>query len=158
MLVVNIKSRQYVILLFGLYIMTVLFLSCVDIELLFSGGLIIFQPLIDVSHNLIPLTTIKTYLFNFHSYNFDIWFYNTVGNILLFIPMGALLPILLTKIKKFFFPTVTIIVFFSLTVETVQYASKLGVFDVDDITLNILGGFIGFLIFILFKNWKKSFN
>ncbi|WP_461178319.1 VanZ family protein [Virgibacillus ainsalahensis] len=37
-----------------------------------------------------------------------------------------------------------------------QYVTQLGVFDVDDIILNTLGGYLGFLILVLFK--KRSLN
>ncbi len=83
------------------------------------------------------------------------WFYNTFGNILLFIPMGILLPILIAKRIKF---SLSVIPLFSLTIETLQYFTQLGVFDVDDIILNTLGGYLGFLIFVLFSKGKKIFN
>lgn len=70
---------------------------------------------------------------------------NIIGNIMLFIPYGFIASYLL-KNKKFSVITIlTIIV--SLTIETVQY--YIGrVFDIDDIILNLLGGIIGFLIYI----------
>ena len=70
---------------------------------------------------------------------------NILGNIMLFIPYGFLSSYLL-KNKKFSVITILTIVV-SLTIETVQY--YIGrVFDIDDIILNLLGGIIGFLIFI----------
>lgn len=70
---------------------------------------------------------------------------NILGNIMLFVPYGFLSSYLLNN-KKFSVITIlTLIV--SLTIETVQY--YIGrVFDIDDIILNLLGGIIGFLIFI----------
>ncbi|WP_339215017.1 VanZ family protein [Ornithinibacillus sp. FSL M8-0202] len=61
-----------------------------------------------------------------------------------------MLPILSFKFRKFF-PSIILVILFSLTVELLQYATQLGVFDVDDIILNALGGSIGFLIFIIMK-------
>lgn len=70
---------------------------------------------------------------------------NIVGNIMLFIPYGFIASYLL-KNKKFSVITILTIIT-SLTIETVQY--YIGrVFDIDDIILNLLGGIIGFLIFI----------
>lgn len=149
MFVVNLKISLYVKLLFYLYIIVVLFVSLVNIEFI-SFRMIIFQPLIEAQHNLIPFKTIGNYILNFHNYNFDIWYYNIIGNILLFVPMGILLPTLSTKLKNFF-PSIILIILFSLTVELLQYATQLGIFDVDDIILNALGGSIGFLIFIIMK-------
>ena len=70
---------------------------------------------------------------------------NVVGNIMLFIPYGFLASYLLNN-KKFSIITIlTIIV--STTIEVVQY--YIGrVFDIDDIILNLIGGIVGFLIFI----------
>lgn len=70
---------------------------------------------------------------------------NIVGNILLFIPYGFLASYLLRNNKFSVITILTIIV--SLTIETVQY--YIGrVFDIDDIILNLIGGIIGFLIYI----------
>lgn len=149
MFVINLKISLYVKLLFFLYISVVLFVSLVNIESIYLR-MIIFQPLIEAQHNLIPFTTIGNYIINFHNYNFDIWFFNIIGNILLFVPMGVLLPILSFKFRKFF-PSIILVILFSLTVELLQYATQLGVFDVDDIILNALGGSIGFLIYIIMK-------
>lgn len=70
---------------------------------------------------------------------------NVMGNIMLFIPYGFLASYFLNNKKLSVISILTIIV--SLTIETVQY--YIGrVFDIDDIILNLLGGIIGFLIFI----------
>lgn len=70
---------------------------------------------------------------------------NIVGNILLFAPYGFLASYLLKNNKFSVITILTIIV--SLTIETVQY--YIGrVFDIDDIILNLIGGIIGFLIYI----------
>lgn len=70
---------------------------------------------------------------------------NILGNIMLFIPYGFLASYLLKNKKFSIISILTLIV--SLTIETVQY--YIGrVFDIDDIILNLLGGIIGFLIFI----------
>lgn len=70
---------------------------------------------------------------------------NIVGNIMLFIPYGFIASYLL-KNKKFSVITILTIIA-SLTIETVQY--YIGrVFDIDDIILNLVGGIIGFLIYI----------
>ncbi|WP_010532494.1 VanZ family protein [Lentibacillus jeotgali] len=153
MLVVDLKSKGYVILLFVLYVSVVLLVSFVGINIFFPERL--QGNFSGASHNFVPFSTIETYLFNFKSYNLMTWFYNTFGNILLFIPMGILLPILIAKRIKF---SLSVIPLFSLTIETLQYFTQLGVFDVDDIILNTLGGYLGFLIFVLFSKGKKIFN
>lgn len=70
---------------------------------------------------------------------------NVMGNVLLFIPFGFFNSYIL-KSRRLWYPvTLTLVV--STTIEIVQY--YIGrVFDIDDIILNILGGFIGYLIYI----------
>ena len=69
-----------------------------------------------------------------------------VGNILAFMPLGFFSPILFRR-KRYFIIVVFISGFVSLTVEILQYSLVVGNFDVDDIILNTLGGFIGYIIF-----------
>ncbi len=79
---------------------------------------------------------------------------NLFGNIAAFIPFGFFLPVLCPKCRSVLFT-----VFFSfecsLLVETIQLVSKVGSFDVDDLLLNTIGGFIGCLAFrrSLHKRW-----
>ena len=76
-----------------------------------------------------------------------IWIRNIVGNAILLLPMGILLPLLWTKFRKV--GRVTLFAFlFSLGIETLQLLLTLmgnigRAFDVDDILLNTLGAFIG---------------
>ena len=72
-----------------------------------------------------------------------------VGNIILFIPMGFLLPFI-WQMARDFLKAVLIGLFISLTVESTQllvsdYMYK--VFDVDDILLNTIGTAMGWLIY-----------
>lgn len=70
---------------------------------------------------------------------------NIVGNIILFIPFGFFTSYYLNH-KKAIVPTfITLVV--SLCAEGIQY--HIGrIFDVDDIILNVLGGFLGYLLFV----------
>ena len=70
---------------------------------------------------------------------------NIVGNIVLFIPFGFFTSYYLNH-KKAIVPTfITLVV--SLCAEGIQY--HIGrIFDVDDIILNVLGGFLGYLLFV----------
>ena len=99
--------------------------------------------------NVKPFTTIKLYLNSHGSAEYAI--NNLLGNIIGFIPLGILLPLLFARLRS---ATATIfcVFMFSLAFETFQLFSMLGIFDVDDIVLNTLGGAIGYLIFLLFAN------
>lgn len=84
---------------------------------------------------------------------------NLVGNIIAFMPFGFFLP-LFFNIGKNFFCSIFLSAFFSFLVESIQLATKVGAFDVDDIFLNALGGFIGFLVYYSTKPLldKKIFH
>jgi glycopeptide antibiotics resistance protein len=75
--------------------------------------------------------------------NADIVVRNIGVNILLFVPMGAFLPVLFKKLRKFRW---VILVCFSATVaaELIQFIFILGSFDVDDIILNTAGAAAGY--------------
>lgn len=71
---------------------------------------------------------------------------NIIGNILLFMPFGLFVTAYLDV--RTVFPTVILTFISSLSVEIVQ--KVIGrVFDVDDIILNVFGGFIGAFVYIL---------
>lgn len=68
---------------------------------------------------------------------------NFIGNILLFIPWGFLLPLYFKKLRifrRFILTTLTVI----LLVESVQLFTMLGSFDIEDILLNAIGALTGF--------------
>ena len=67
---------------------------------------------------------------------------NFLGNILLFIPIGLLFPVVARKRKWYW--TIGVGFSFSLLIETIQLITSLGYFDPDDIMLNTLGMTIGF--------------
>ena len=84
----------------------------------------------------------KKYNFKNHTgYNI---FSNIIGNIFLFIPLGiymALMP------RAFQIKEVTAIFFSaSCSIELIQHTFNLGVFDVDDIIYNSLGGITGYTL------------
>jgi glycopeptide antibiotics resistance protein len=81
------------------------------------------------------------------------------GNIIWFIPLGVMLPIVMKR-KKFFL-TIAIGFLFSFTIETIQYLFYKGVAELDDLILNTLGVAIGYSIYQLkqhTRSRKKVFN
>lgn len=69
---------------------------------------------------------------------------NIAGNVLAFSPFGALIRWVRDR-KTNVFVAVGYTFGFSLCIEVVQLITKVGVFDVDDLILNTLGGLIGYL-------------
>lgn len=67
---------------------------------------------------------------------------NFLGNIVLFIPVGVLVPVA-TDWKKMW-KTVVAGISFSLFIEIIQLTTSRGCFDLDDVLLNGLGTVIGF--------------
>ena len=98
-------------------------------------------------------------------HDFMIWFWikNIFGNLILLLPLGLMLPILwkgfrnVTKVILFGF-------FLSLSIEVMQllsvYIGNMGrAFDIDDIILNTIGVYIGYVIYrIITKNEKSILN
>lgn len=84
--------------------------------------------------------------------DWDFLFVNIIGNIAVFMPMGFFVPLLFRNItlKK------TLLIGFlgSLCIEICQIPQK-RVTDIDDLWLNTLGAFAGYLVYILFR---KIFN
>ena len=74
-------------------------------------------------------------------------FENLVGNIVLFIPFGFLLPLCVMLLNAFLFV---------LGIEVFQLFSAFGAFDVDDILLNCLGAVMGYCLYIIAKAIKKQ--
>ncbi len=99
--------------------------------------------------NLTPLLTIRNYLYVIiHRTNDAVLLHcivNLAGNVVLFVPIGCLLPQLFASMRRFprFFITCLGLIFL---VEAVQLFSLLGSFDVDDILLNLAGMTTGFIL------------
>lgn len=91
--------------------------------------------------NLIPFFSYRQAMFDYSVITVS----QLVFNIILFIPIGLLLPLCNDRFKK---AVLTILVGFILTVgvETAQYVFAIGVFDVDDIISNVLGTILGYSI------------
>ena len=99
--------------------------------------------------NLTPFAEIRRYLTNISTLGFRNVALNVLGNIVIFMPMGYALPSLFTKGSRWPLNYVIICATFSITVEVLQFASGTGSADIDDVILNTLGGFLGYLVYAL---------
>lgn len=99
----------------------------------------------DFVYNLVPFQTIKRYIVHHDHFNFEIWFKNLFGNIVLFIPIGIFLPMLNTKYRRVSALTAASIILIAV-VELIQLLSRVGSFDIDDIILNTLGALLGLMM------------
>lgn len=83
---------------------------------------------------------------------------NITLNILLFIPLGFLFPFWSEKLNKFLI-ALSMGLLFSVSVETLQYVMKIGVFECDDILNNTLGVVLGYcLLQILRQLHRKKYS
>ena len=107
------------------------------------------------SYNLIPFTEIKRFWNAKDELGLSASYLNIFGNVIIFIPFGLFLPII-SSVKTNIINTFIFSITLSLAIEIMQYITKTGVFDVDDIILNTLGGIIGYLIIYIFTKRKRK--
>lgn len=105
--------------------------------------------------NFIPFDTILRYIHYSQYFNLDIIIINLLGNLLIFTPMGFLLPLLSKKCRQAWI-VICVGFFSSLAVETIQFVFRVGSADIDDLILNTLGAWLGYLAYksILIKPKK----
>lgn len=100
--------------------------------------------------NFIPFKTIVFYLKGDYV-NLSIAVNNLVGNLILLLPLGLLLPFMFKRCQKL--SSVVAIAFItSLIIEVIQFVLQIGMADIDDVILNSLGAILGY-IFYKFIMW-----
>ncbi len=127
--------REFMNLAFIIYIL-LLYQLLTSTEMNTVGGL-----------NLIPFTEIFRY-----KIGSQLFIYNVIGNILVFIPFGYFVSEYVKASKVSHILLISLIT--SLTVELVQLQIGRS-FDVDDIILNVAGSVLGFLLYIGLSAIKK---
>ncbi len=93
--------------------------------------------------NLIPFQTIRFYLFS-GRVSFTIAAENILGNIIAFVPLGILIPLLRRDLSVVF--TFFTALGLSAAIEITQYFTGLGSSDIDDLILNVFGAMLTCLI------------
>lgn len=107
--------------------------------------------------NLIPFKSTFMYINGFDSqhlldpYNLEIVLMNTIGNIIIFVPFGFLIPLLFKQVNNVKLACKIFIKFIFL-IELLQLFTFTGVFDIDDIILNTLGALIGYCTYAGMKH------
>lgn len=82
---------------------------------------------------------------------------NLAGNIVAFMPFGALIRWVRNKKTSLLCATVHTLLF-SLTIEFVQLVTKVGVFDVDDLVLNTIGGILGYACYFILATINRRWQ
>ncbi len=93
------------------------------------------------SVNIVPFSTIIRYLSGDDIVLSNFALSNVLGNIVLFIPLGVYLT--LFNRDKRLYRNIIYIALISLTAEGIQYIFQIGASDIDDVILNVFGGFLG---------------
>ena len=107
----------------------------------------------------VPLETSRSQLrYARYSHNGNLVRYgvkNLLGNFVLFLPMGIFLPCIFKKLRRIY-KTVPLIMGMVVLVELLQFATKRGFADIDDLILNTAGAAAGYFIFWLVQNSSKT--
>ncbi|MBS6397364.1 MAG: VanZ family protein [Clostridiales bacterium] len=109
----------------------------------------------DYHYNLIPFREIRRYLR--YRNQIGLWrvIWNLAGNVVGFMPFGALLPALRRK-RMGFWKVVLMSFELTLFIEISQLVLRVGSCDVDDMILNVLGGAAGYGLYRLAVLWKET--
>lgn len=120
------------------------------IYILMVFQIVTYQDVISYGNNFIPFKELTRY-----SIGTNLFFKNIIGNILLFMPYGFFASYYLKIDKK---KLLLFLVFlFSLSIECVQLIIG-RCFDVDDILLNLIGGYLGYLVYRLLVNFTNKMS
>ena len=109
--------------------------------------------------NFIPFKTIIEYVQRYIDGYRNLSVLNLLGNFVLFMPMGVLLPCVIRKLDRFWKVTLTVLGMVVM-VEIVQGILRVGSVDIDDVIFNVVGAMIGYgLIRLPFiYNFFKKIN
>ena len=112
--------------------------------LLFLGGLFHMDRGWGGGVNLKPFHTIQSYLRFYRNTGSYVSILNLLGNVLIMVPLGVLVPLLFRRMRHFwsFLPLAALV---SVGVEYLQWRTATGAADVDDSILNFTGAFMGYL-------------
>lgn len=100
----------------------------------------------DYRYNLQLFSEIRRYIVHRDVVGSEYFIVNIFGNIFAFAPFGFMIPSVNAKYNKF--RDVLVLSFLlTLTIESLQLLLKVGIFDVDDLLMNTVGGLIGYVIF-----------
>ena len=108
----------------------------------------VVDPAQPVRFNLIPTTEIRRFWTYRSTLGLRAMAVNLLGNILAFMPLGYLAPMTFPILRR---ASRIILVGFllSLLAESIQLGTRVGSFDVDDVMLNTIGTWAGYLLFLL---------
>lgn len=109
----------------------------------------------EYSYNLVLFKEIGRFIKYRHTLGNVAVFTNLVGNVAAFVPFGFILPVINKKRRSFFL--ISLLTFeLSLLIELTQLVLKVGIFDVDDLFMNTIGGMVGYLVFWIANQYRRK--
>ena len=109
----------------------------------------------EVRLNLRPFAEIGRFWHHRDSLGFRAVFLNLAGNVIGFIPVGFILPVIDRKFSGFFGTLLTGIAL-SVIVEILQLLTHVGICDIDDVILNAAGTIIGYVLFRILRRYERK--
>ncbi len=107
-------------------------------------------------YNIVPFKVINLWIDLIKNNRYYLFYAieNLIGNIVIFIPLGMFIPYLFPKHENFLLFIFTVIISISL-VELIQFVTRYGTGDIDDVILNTTGAIIGYIIYMIIVFNKK---
>ena len=149
------KKKENATLIFGILFMLY---AAMMLWLLFDrpsdGGGLSYWSQVKLNLNLIPLRTVALYIRTLmntgNAYLLRHAIINLAGNVIMFVPLGALLPAIWPTLRKFWKCWLCSAGCIAV-IEILQLFTLLGSCDIDDLILNLVGVSIGFGCYILLR-------
>lgn len=133
-------KRKLIWLAFWIYM-------CVMVYFLFIGERY-GNPYCEYHYNLELFQEIRRFIIYREHVGVVSFLINIFGNVFAFSPLGIFLPLLSCKLRRWWKITgVSFVV--TLCIECTQLVTRLGVFDVDDLFMNTIGGMLGYGMYCL---------
>jgi len=108
----------------------------------------------DYRYNLHLFAEIRRYIVYRTEVGPEYFIVNIFGNVLAFAPFGFFLSIAKPKLARVY-AIIVMSFLLSLTIETLQLLLKVGIFDVDDLFMNTVGGLLGYGIYRMTRKVLK---
>jgi glycopeptide antibiotics resistance protein len=137
------KSLLILLFVYLIIILRLVLFKDLDGIIAYTNNLVSYENAFSAAFERSNFIPFKTFYYYFSlQEKWQTGFENIGGNIIIFIPLGIILTIIFNKKSKSLFA----IFFISAFLETVQLLITYGNFDIDDIILNMIGGWIGFIV------------
>ncbi len=104
-----------------------------------------YQDTAYLTVNFVPFVTMKRYMSLLANGQYKTFAINIIGNIVVFIPVGFF--VISRMIKKRIIILIVMTLGIPLIIEMIQYLFSVGIMDIDDVILNVLGILIGYGVF-----------